>query len=119
MRFRSLPIEIEAVQFIGPGFKTPAWLTDTIHQGKAMMTINSKDQYVTIFGRNSSKRAYPGDWICTNDFGNIFVLSDEEISNGFEEVMQNSHTSYDENAVANCTENDSLEEGGRENDDRA
>lgn len=84
MRFVAIQVEIDAVQFTGPTFEAPEWLVPFIEAGKISKTINAKDQYLTIFGKNSKKRAYPGDWVCKNMAGGVFVLSDNEMLETFE-----------------------------------
>lgn len=87
MKFRAKPHEIEAFQFVKGKIIPPKWFTNAYKTGRALVTMNNTDRYITVFNGANSMKAYDGQWVCINKTGTLFVLSDEEIKEQFDAVL--------------------------------
>lgn len=85
MKFKSKPHEIEAFQFKGNESEYPNWFLELYRVGGVFITITNKNQYIEIITKRGSLKAFMGEWICKNSSNNLFVLSEEELKNGFYE----------------------------------
>lgn len=84
MILQSKPHTIEGFKFDPEKIRdAPKWFHHAYEIGKLIVTINQKTQCILIHNKRGELRAHAGDWVCINDAGTLFVLSDEEIANGF------------------------------------
>ena len=60
--------------------KLPTWLVGYILDNKVQSTINLKDQVINFGNKRGSYKALPGDWICLDTFGHLFVISGKTFS---------------------------------------
>lgn len=86
MRFRSKPHTIEGFRFRRNGVTdVPEWFIKALETGRVMTTINHKECFVSMYDvHGGCRKAYDGDWVCMNQSGTIFPLTDEEFQRGFE-----------------------------------
>ena len=82
-RFISLPHTIEAFKFSGHETKPPQWFVEAVHTGRASVTINNKDAYITVFSKEQFEKAFLQDWVCLSDHGKIFVIDNETMKSTF------------------------------------
>ena len=78
MKYISRPHEIKAFQFLR-GAKAPDWFVDAYHLGKIQMTLDEEkddDNYIVVFGKQQTEKAFLTDWVCRADHGKIYVLDD-------------------------------------------
>lgn len=69
----------------------PDWLLAAYKRGEAFCTCNSKDNYITLRKEGGFIRGYVGQWLCINESGTLFFLTQEEVDRGFvqeKEVQQ-------------------------------
>jgi hypothetical protein len=66
--------------------KYPDWFLQRVIVGKASVTINDKEQYITVHSDFHNERAGPGWWVCQSPIGKLFVLSDDDFNFLYEEV---------------------------------
>lgn len=63
--YKSIPHKIEAFQFSGKRAEPkPQWFWDAVKVGRAMVTINSKDRYITIVDDSQMEKVWIDDWVC-------------------------------------------------------
>lgn len=87
MKLKSKPHEIEAFQFVGRETKTPDWFKEEYEKGRAFVTMGEfkgNVPSILVKSKRGTHTAYLEDWVCINAKGTLFVLSNEEIENGFE-----------------------------------
>ena len=87
MIFKSKPHTIRAFKFTLDMQEPPQWFSDAVVRGNAAITIGikgDKKDYIRIYNLDRGGKAYLGDWICINDAGVIFILSQDELNNAFE-----------------------------------
>lgn len=53
----------------------PVWLVKYILENKIQSTINTKTQVINFGNKRGSYMALPGDWVCLDTFGHLFVIS--------------------------------------------
>lgn len=68
---------IDAFRFTKKQRKLPDWFIEAVHEGKASVTINHKDRYITIYGKDQEEKAYHLDWVCLSPHGKLYVLEDK------------------------------------------
>lgn len=86
MRFKSIPHEIDAFQFIGDmNFKPPKWFKDAYERGEIQVTINEKyGNYITVYGKDQTEVARMNSWLCHAKHGKIYVLDDQRFRQSYE-----------------------------------
>lgn len=85
-RFISITKEIRAFQFTGkPRQLKPDWFWEAEKRGDVSITVNSKEQYITIYANNQMTRAYPKDWVCITRHNKIFCLDAERFAADFKQ----------------------------------
>lgn len=84
MRYNSRPHTVEAFKFIGKNVVPPKWFADAVKIGKASVTINLRESYITLFNnKDDMERAYIGHWVCMNNSGKLFRISDDEFISSY------------------------------------
>ena len=84
MQYESRPHTVDAFKFTDSCVKPPQWFVEAIHEGRASVTINSKDRYITLFNtKGDIERAYVGHWICKNTAGKLFRITDDEFKTSY------------------------------------
>ncbi len=58
----------------------PKWLKNHILENRVQSTINIKTQLVNFGNKRGNYVALPGDWICLDTFGHLFVISGKTFS---------------------------------------
>ena len=92
MKFRSKPHTIEAFQFKADlKQEYPDWFIEAMKIGKVFVVINSKEQFISVETKGGVHKAYSGDWVCWNADLTLFVMSDKEIQNNFEMIVDKHH----------------------------
>ena len=89
MKYRSKPHTIESFQFTLENMKRatiPDWFEKALETNVAQMTINGKDQYVSLYSPDGGvRKAFLDDWICFTRAENIlFPLTNESFKKDFE-----------------------------------
>jgi len=88
MKFRSKPHTIEAFQFKADlKQEYPDWFMEAMKIGKTFVVINSKEQFILVETKGGEHKAYTDSWVCLNSHNTMFVMSDEEIKNNFEMIV--------------------------------
>lgn len=83
--YDSRPHKIRAFQFLGDKTEYPEWVETFYHKGYISRTKNFNNEYITLYDLNGDvKKAHIGDWVCLNDQGTLFRLSDKEFVDSFE-----------------------------------
>lgn len=88
MKLEAKPHIIEAFEFTHNMTDPPDWFVNAYKTGSALITINAKEQYISVSSKHGLHRAYYGDWVCLNQSGTMFVLSSEEINRGFNKIEE-------------------------------
>ena len=81
----SKPHTIQAIKIEFP-FRgvAPDWLLDAYKKGRASATYEYRAvSYITIMQGDKVQRGYEGQWLCINQSGQLFILTDEEVRRGF------------------------------------
>lgn len=55
----------------------PVWLMKHIRNNEIMSVVNYQEQYVKLGNKRGQYKALPGDWICRDMFGHLFVISEK------------------------------------------
>jgi len=80
----SKPHTINGIKIVLPFKKqAPDWLLLAYKQGRAMATTTPEHKYITLYQGDNVARGYPGDWLCINQSGKLFFMTQEEIERGF------------------------------------
>ncbi len=84
MKLQSIPHTIDAFRFEGTDTKPPKWFIEAVTDNQASVTFYGDDKYISIYRDDHSyARAFVGEWICLNEQGTIFKLTNDEIRAGF------------------------------------
>lgn len=83
MKYKSRHYEVEAFRF-EDGAVIPKWFQEAHELGRVFMTINPKEQFITIIASERNKlTADLGDWVCKiDDF--IFPITNDEFEQRYE-----------------------------------
>jgi len=82
----SKPHKIRAFKIVDMRIKPPSWFMDAYKIGKVSVINNVNNKYIIIYNDDGVRKAFVGDWVCLNDQGNIFPLSDDEFISGFQSL---------------------------------
>ena len=83
-KFKSKPHEIEAFQFRNDvKITTPKWFAEAYERGEVQITMNNKDNYITVFGDQQMEKAFLTYWVCRADHGKIYVLDDASFKESY------------------------------------
>ena len=71
----------------------PDWFTEALHRNRVQVTRNIKDVYISIYSRKGNvERCLEGEWVCMNDFGKIYTITDQEFHQAYEEITDAEQT---------------------------
>lgn len=88
MQYRSKSHTVQGFQFRPQSINDdkPDWFIEAEKIGKASVTINPKQQHITIYSEFHEERAAPGWWICLSPVGKLYVLNDDDFKSLYEEI---------------------------------
>ena len=71
------PLPITAFQWLPTNrdFKFPRWFSTMVELGRAYTVQSAKESFVALSNKRGQYKGLPGDWICKDGFGHIFVVS--------------------------------------------
>ena len=75
--FKLRPLSIVAFQWLPDAEDStlPKWFADMIENGRAYTVQNDKENFVRLSNKRGDYKGLPGDWICKDGFGHIFITS--------------------------------------------
>jgi len=75
--FELNPKTVVAFQWLpdNEDFVYPKWFVDMVETGRAYTVKNPKQAHVSLSNKRGDYRGLPGDWICKDEYGHIFVVS--------------------------------------------
>ena len=82
-RYTSKPHQINAFRFSKKKREYPDWFNAQVVLGKAQVTINKKDRFITLYGDNQKEKVFTNDWVCEADHGKLYRLTDENFQLGY------------------------------------
>lgn len=81
VQYTTLAFQWDGKTSMDPHDKTlPKWLKNYILDNKVQSTINLKTSVVNFGNKRGHYVALPGDWICLDTFGHLFVISSKTFS---------------------------------------
>ena len=84
--YKSKPHVVEAFQFKGKGTDTPVWFNKAVECGKASMTNNPKDNFITVYSEAHHEKALIDWWVIKSKHGKLYVLDDVSFKESYEET---------------------------------
>lgn len=75
--FRLTPRTVLAFQWLpdDENFAYPKWYEDMIVTGRAYTVNSGKERHISLSNKRGEYRGLVGDWICKDEYGHIFVVS--------------------------------------------
>lgn len=75
--YRLKPLNITAFQWLpdSEDFSFPKWFADMVETGRAYTVQNIKESFISLSNKRGDYKGLPGDWICKDRFGHIFITS--------------------------------------------
>jgi hypothetical protein len=84
-KYKSKPHEIQAFRFTKKKREFPDWFLKAIEKGRASVTVNDKQQFITIYGNQDQvEKAYHNDCVCFSSHGKLYVLPNEIFNEYYE-----------------------------------
>lgn len=69
-------------------FAYPKWFSEMLNNGAAFTVNNDREQFITVQNKRGVYRGLAGDWVCSDQFGHVHIVSQKTFNQRYEPSNQ-------------------------------